>query len=70
LFGQNFPPSGRDFAADLKPHQNMQNFPPSGHDFAADLKPHQNLSDLNYVRQNLRSNTQFNFNNADIGGTM
>nr|TKW04224.1 hypothetical protein SEVIR_7G094900v2 [Setaria viridis]TKW04225.1 hypothetical protein SEVIR_7G094900v2 [Setaria viridis] len=47
-----------------------KNFPPSGRDFAAEWKPHQNLNEFNFVRQNLRSNTQVNFNNADNGGTM
>ncbi|CAN6299179.1 unnamed protein product [Urochloa humidicola] len=43
-----------------------KNSPPSG---PAELKPHQNFSGFNFVRQDLRSKMQANFNNADNGGT-
>ncbi|CAN6234905.1 unnamed protein product [Urochloa humidicola] len=61
LHGQLLP---RCFASDaFGPNKNSL---PSG---PAELKPHQNFSDFNYVRQDLRSKAQFNFNNADNGGT-
>jgi len=43
--------------------------PPSGSEIASELKAHQNFNIINSLRQDLNSKTQFNFNNADNGGT-
>ncbi|KAG2566051.1 probable ribosomal protein S11, mitochondrial isoform X2 [Panicum virgatum] len=46
-----------------------KSFPPSGSEIASELKAHQNFNIINSLRQDLNSKTQFNFNNADNGGT-